>query len=417
MPIYKTKIFNQDIDLNYEAKDKDKLLKNLLGFRFVSAVIFLGLAPLIVLFFPYPVEVKQAVALLTVAFLSTSMNQIFIGYNQKRLTMHIQAVGEVLGRIVMVGGLWLLITQQYSFLPIMFVVGLSSVVYMLYMWHRATHTAKIRFAFDWNIWKAIMTKSWPIAISIMFNVIYLRGDVILLSWFQRFEEVGLYGAAYRVIDILGQTAMMLMGVILPLLAFAWARNNKEEFKRQYQQAFDALMLFAIPVMVGTIVLAEPIMVFVAGPEFAPAALPLQILSIAVFGVYFGAVFGHTAVAIDKQKQTMWIYISNAVISLIAYLFFIPRYGMLGAAWVTVFSEVYAGVLLFIVIRHYTKEVLHYLTLFKFIFSAIVMGGVIYLLQGLHVIALAVLGAGIYGIMIILTRAISLGTVKEVLQKK
>ena len=91
--------------------------------------------------------------------------------------------------------------------------------------------------------------------------------------------------------------------------------------------------------------------------------------------------------------------------------------MLGAAWVTVFSEVYAGVLLFIVIRHYTKEVLHYLTLFKFIFSAIVMGGVIYLLQGLHVIALAVLGAGIYGIMIILTRAISLGTVKEVLQKK
>ena len=27
MPIYKTKIFNQDIDLNYEAKDKDKLIE------------------------------------------------------------------------------------------------------------------------------------------------------------------------------------------------------------------------------------------------------------------------------------------------------------------------------------------------------------------------------------------------------
>ena len=27
MPVYKTKILNQDIDLNYEAKDKDRLLK------------------------------------------------------------------------------------------------------------------------------------------------------------------------------------------------------------------------------------------------------------------------------------------------------------------------------------------------------------------------------------------------------
>ncbi len=403
--------------LSEQKYNKETLLKNLLGFRFVTATFFLTLAPLVALFFPYPIEVKHAIALLTISFLAIAMNQVFVGYYQTRLQMHVQAAGEVIGRIILVAGLWLMITGQYGFVPVMIVVGLSSIGYVLFMWAAASRTTKIRFAFDWHIWKSIMQKSWPIAISIIFNVVYLRGDVILLSWFQKFEEVGLYGAAYRVIDILGQTAMMMMGVILPLLAFAWSRNNKKQFKQQYQQAFDAMMLFAIPVTIGTIILAEPIIAFVAGNEFIAAGRPLQILSLAVFGVFFGAIFGHTAVAIDKQKQTMWVYISNAILSLIAYLIFIPKFGMYGAAWVTVFSEVYAGLFLFLVIRHYTNEILDYRTLFKLFFSAIVMAVIVLLLPNLHVIALAILGAGIYGIMVILTGAISKETLKSVLKLK
>ena len=395
--------------------DKKKLLNNLLGFRFASAILFLGIAPLIALLFPYPVEVKQAIALLSVSFLAIAMNQVFVGYNQKQLTMRIQVIGELIGRVILVAGLWLLIIGEYTFLPVMVVVGLSSIGYTLYMWHTTARREPIKLACDKKVWTAIWKKSWPIAISIMFNVVYLRGDVILLSWFGRFTDVGLYGAAYRVIDILGQTAMMMMGVMLPLLAFSWSRNKRGEFKERYQLSFDMLMLFAIPVTVGTIMLAKPIMTLVAGAEFISAAIPLQILSLAVFGVFVGAVFGHTAVAIDKQKQTMWIYMSNAILSLAAYLYFIPRYGMYGAAWVTVFSEVYAGLLLFLVISHYTNEILHYGTLFKFLISASVMAFVINLFPNLHVIALAVLGAGVYGAMIVITRAVSPKTIRELLK--
>lgn len=403
--------------LSEPAHDKDQLLRNLLGFRFISAVIFLSLSPAISLLFPYPTEVKQAIALLTISFLAIAMNQVFVGYYQKKLTMHIQAIGDVIGRAVLVIGMWFMITNRAGFLPVMIVVGSASISYMLFLWIVATRATRIRLAFDLHIWKAIMHKSWPIAISIIFNVVYLRGDVILLSWFQKFEEVGLYGAAYRVIDILGQTAMMMMGVILPLLAFSWTHKKRDEFKKQYQQAFDAIMLFAVPVTIGTILLANKIMVFVAGTEFAMAGTPLQILAIAVFGVYFGAIFGHTAVAIDKQKQTMWIYISNAIISLIAYLYFIPRFGMYGAAWVTVFSEIYAGLFLFLVISHYTKESLQYRALVKFLFSSVIMAIGIILLPNLHVVLLAIIGAVIYGIMIILTRAVSRNTLHHIFSPK
>ena len=77
-------------------------------------------------------------------------------------------------------------------------------------------------------------------------------------------------------------------------------------------------------------------------------------AIAVFGVYLGAVFGHTAVAIDKQRQTMWIYISASVMTLFGYFYLIPRYGIPGAAWMTVFSEFYVGTAPLFTVQHFTK---------------------------------------------------------------
>jgi len=361
--------------------------------------------------------VKMAIGFTTIAFLGIAMNQVLIGFYQTKLKMHIQAIGENVGRIVLVVGLWLVVHNQASFLTVMWVVVLNSLAYTIVLWLGAKKYTSISFGFDWVIWKSIMKKMWPIAISIVFNVVYLKGDTLLLSIFRTQAEVGIYGAAYRVIDILSQTAMMIMGVMLPLLAFNWSRNLKNEFKKYFQMSFDTMMLLAVPMMVGTIVLANKIVLFIFEKEFIASVLPLQILSLAVFGLYLGAVFGHTAVAINKQKQTMWIYISDAIITLVGYLIFIPMYGMYGAAGMTVFSELYAGILLFFTVRYYTGETLQFKTLGKIIFASLVMGATLWFLPQLNIILLVLLGILVYGTIIILIKVVSKETLKEILTLK
>lgn len=397
--------------------DKKQLFKNLLGFRFVSAITFLGIAPLIALSFPYPQEVKIAIAFSTISFLCVAMNQVFVGFYQAKLKMHIQVLGEILGRIALVAGLWVFIQKDSSFLSIMGVVVFSSVVYTLVLWLKANRESPAVLSFEWNIWKAIMTKMWPIAVAIIFNVIYLKGDILLLSVFKTQTEVGIYGAAYRVIDILAQTAMMLMGVMLPLLGYAWSRNMRQDFVHRYQLSFDSMMMLALPMTIGVILLADDIMRLVAGAEFTISGKPLQILAIAVFGVYVGAVFGHTAVAINKQKQVMWIYISDAIITLVGYLIFIPKYGMYGAAWMTVFSEIYAGLMLFFTVRHYIKIKLQVKTLGKILFASTAMGLSIYVLQELHVLILTAIGILVYGLVLFVIKAVSKETIREILIHK
>jgi O-antigen/teichoic acid export membrane protein len=52
--------------------DKTKLIQNLFGFRLLTATVCFVLAPGIALFFPYPPEVKAAIALSAISFIDES---------------------------------------------------------------------------------------------------------------------------------------------------------------------------------------------------------------------------------------------------------------------------------------------------------------------------------------------------------
>lgn len=400
--------------LSESDHDNDYLFRNLMWFRIVTTIIAFGAAPMIALALPYPPQVDAAIALTSISFIAIAVNQVLLGYNQTKLQMHIQAFGELLGRVVLVVSLWLLITRGESFLWFMGAVTLASVVFTATTLWFVRKQVSLRPAYDKKIWRSIVTKSWPIALSIICNVVYLKGDIVLMQWFVPQHDIGIYGAAYRVLDVITQSGMMLMGLLLPLLAFAWSRQDRALFTRHYQQAFDILMLFALPFTAGAIILATPVMTLIGGPEFAPSGPILAILSLAILGVYVGAVFGHLAVAINRQKETIWIYLTTAIITLIGYLVFIPRFGIYGAAWMSVFSEIYAGILLWWVIRRYVDHPLELRTTAKILVASIVMALITYALRALPVLLLIPISAIVYGMTIIGIGGISRATLREII---
>src|SRR3989338_2028211 len=99
--------------------------------------------------------------------------------------------------------------------------------------------------------------------------------------------------------------------------------------------FDVFMLTAIPIMIGTFVVADQLMLLLAGPGYEASGDVLQLLIFAIFGVFMGALFGRLVVALNKQKLMIWGYFAVAIATIIGYFFFIPTYGMWGAAWMTI----------------------------------------------------------------------------------
>ena len=403
--------------LSEPSFEKSTLFKNLFTFRLITAIICFTIAPMISLLFPYPLEIKIAIFICSLSFFCPTMNQVFVGFLQTRLKMYLMVAGEILGRVVLVTGLLLLVLNHSNFLPFMWAIVLGALAYTSVLWVSVSRMTPVALAFDKNIWIAIIKKMWPITLAVMFNAVYLKSDTVILSFLRPQTEVGIYGAAYRVIEIYAQVAMLIMGLFLPLLAFNWSRGIKEEFKQYYQMSFDLIMIVAWPVLVFTIIFGTQIMTLIAGDQFATSGTPLKILSLAVFGLYLGAIFGHTAIAINRQRQTMWIYLSTAVITLFGYLIFIPRFGLYGAAWMTVFSEVYTGLMLFFLVHRYSQTTLSYKNFGKIIIAGLILSLCLWPIRNFPIFLPIILAPILYLIIIIGLKIVSKETIATIVNLK
>ena len=78
-----------------EKDNENKILNNLFSLRLVSALIFIGLAPLSVIFFPYSGTIKIGVLMAAASFFF-ALSQVIVGLFRK--TMY----GAISGRIISV---------------------------------------------------------------------------------------------------------------------------------------------------------------------------------------------------------------------------------------------------------------------------------------------------------------------------
>ena len=365
--------------LGENKKEQNKILGNLFGLRLISSLLMIGLAPLLVTTFIYSQEIKLGVAIAAASFIFNALNQVMVGLFQTKLKMDRVAWAETISRIVMLISVILSVRLNWGLQGVLLVTSFAGFVSFILHYYFARQFACIRPIFNWQEWKKILNLSWPLTITIALNLIYLRADTLLLSLFKSQAEVGLYGAAYKIIDVLSSLPFMFAGVILPLLVVAWQEKNKERFNTILQKSFDILAMAAIPMVVGVQFLADEIMVFIAGTEFQGAGNIFRLLIFAIAAIFLGNMMAHAIIAVKKQKSVIWIYILVSLSSLAAYLYLIPRFSYYGAAAVTIYSELSIALLSGIFICHYLKFRLNLQGLKKSLLASLFMAIIIYLL--------------------------------------
>ncbi len=402
--------------LSEPHEDSDRLLSNILTFRAITAVFFFSLAPLFAWLLNFSRIEVAATAIASLQFMAIAMNQVLLGFYQTKLRLIIHSSAEVLSRIALVAGIALVIWRGEGFLWLMVAITVAALLFTAIMMKSAMKMSQLRPRIDWSIWKTIAIKGWPIAAAVMVNTVYLKGDILILTQFVDSTALGLYGAPYRIIDVVTQSAMMVMGILLPLMTYSYSRGKFAEFQHRLQQSFDLMMLLALPLTVGTLMVADPLAILIFGAEYGPSGTILKILTLAVFGVYLGAVFGHAAVAMNRQKQVVWVYASNAVLTLIGYIIFIPRFGITGAAWMSVFSELYTGIVLLIVILLWAKYRLSLAHTAKVVLSTLCMAGSLYLTQAIPVLFQILLAIIIFGLVAFIVGAVPRATLKSLAKR-
>lgn len=397
------------------AADEPKIVANIFTLRLISAIIFLGLAPIIILFFPYPAIVKWGVLVATLSILFITLDQVLIGLFQKKLKMHLVAISEFIGKTGLLIFTLLAIYLRLNLLGILGAVVLGSFTNFIITYLFSRRYVRFSLSFDLLYWRQIIKESWPIAISIALNLIYFKADTVLLSIFKPASEVGIYGAPYKILEVLITLPAIFAGLVTPILTNAFTAKDKERFKSALQKSFNFMAMIALPMIMITAFVAKDVMVFIAGSDFAPSGALLKILIIATASIFIGNLFGNTIVAIGQQKKMIKIYASVAAIALTGYLIFIPSFSYFGAAWMTVVSEVLICLGSIWMVLHYTQTRLDLKILSKILLAVILTTSILYLLPPLNFILIFLIGIFTYLIFLYLFKGINKEMILEVIK--
>lgn len=375
--------------------DEEKILGNLFTLRVLSAFVFLAGGSALVFLFPYALDVKIAAAIACGSFLFGTTASMFVGVFQKRLTLASAVLAENLNRFVVLCAAYVMSLFAPSIVLAASIFVIGGIVQLVITLIAVGKHLRLKPQVSLDIWKDIIRRSWPIGVSIAFNLIYLKGDIFFMSIYKVSDHaIGLYGASYKVVDVVTTVPVMFMGLLLPLLTHAWAQENRTAFAEYMQRGFDAFCFLAIPFAFGAVVTGGSLLALVQ-PDLVEAGPVLAILAPATAAVFFGSLFGHAVVAIRRQRPMMLGYLAVAVLATLGYMVFIPNGGVLAAAWVTLFSEVLIMIISAVVVLRVSGMRLDLRTALRTTGASVLMFAALVLLPWPHVIVAIGGGVGIY----------------------
>lgn len=329
--------------------------KNLLPARLVTCITALFIAGLLLLFIPYSTEQTKLILLSLPSVLFISWARAYKSWFQARLVMHFPALAEVSGCLMMVAvtvaGIQNAKTMEESLYYIVLGLNSGAFLYLMLAFFFAWRTGYPGFRFQINEIVRIIKEAAPLGLSALLAILYFRFDMLMLSWMKPVSHVGVYGSAYTIVEISAVLPAIFLGSMIPL--FVSSLNEKMgDIRYHYQNAFSILFVVAVPMTVGGLVLADPIMTMIRGEStvFAGSTSVFQILLLVSVLMFWGQLNGHILVSGGKQGVILKIYLILVPLNIALNLLLIPPFSYTGAAVATLTSELFAIV--------FTSKIIH-----------------------------------------------------------
>jgi O-antigen/teichoic acid export membrane protein len=184
----------------------------------------------------------------------------------------------------------------------------------------------------------MLGSSFPLLVNGLLNQLFFKIDVLLLKPLAGDLALGWYSTAYKVIDGLQVIPASFVIALFPLLS-RLAPHDRRQLARVSETGLKVLLALAFPIAVGTTLLAEPIVLILAGPGYLPeSAWALQILIWYLPISFVNGLLQYVLIAVNRQRTLSVAFGVGVLFNVAANLALIPAYGYLGAAVVTVASE-------------------------------------------------------------------------------
>lgn len=314
------------------------ILGNILGLKLALSAVVFSLAYVVALFVYDDPVLTTGILFGIISQAAISFLHVPNSLFQAKLQMQVVAIGNVLSRLLYGAGIIWAIYAELPLVQIIGIISLANLVTFIGMMWAAARQVKVKPLVDLVYWKYFLRQALPLGVSTVLAMLYFRIDTVILGYMAGDYAVGIYSAPYKILDVILSIPVIFMSSVFPIMTQAIAQGQ-ENLQRIFDKAINYSVMVAAPIVAGTFWLAGPIILILAGPDFALSGSVLRILVWVTAVSFLGAVFTYTVIASGKQQILVWPYIMATIFNIIANIILIPRYSYMAAAYITIVTEV------------------------------------------------------------------------------
>lgn len=192
--------------------------------------------------------------------------------------------------------------------------------------------------------------------------IYVSLDTVMLGFLKNEAAVGYYAAANRITKSISSVVQSLGVVLLPRFANLVNTNQFSEFKILSDKAISFILATSLPLTVGLIFMASPLIHFFCGENFEPSILTLQIMAPIILFIAMSGIIGMQILySLGKEKLVIMATLGGAITNFSLNWVLIPSYGQYGAGIATSIAEFVVTTLMIILgwkympVRFFSKQ--------------------------------------------------------------
>ncbi len=223
-----------------------------------------------------------------------------------------------------------------SFVFTILIENLITFLLLIYFYKKKEKLKITEWKINFNISKEIFFDSWPIMLSAFSSIIYMKVDQILIGSMIGTKEVGIYYSAVKLSEAWYFIPTIIGSSIFPYILSA-RKKSKKLYKDRLQFLFDVSTIASLFISILIFIFSRQIINILYGHEYSYASTILSVHIWSGVFVFLGIIASKWVVAENKTINALLRTSIGAVINIVLNLIFLKEYGIIAAAFSTIFS--------------------------------------------------------------------------------
>lgn len=322
---------------------EEALLGTALGLRTVGALVALVVAVSLAAATGSRDVTLAMIALSATVFLAQSLYVIDWHY-QATTNNRPSVIAQNLGFLVSSAFKALMIVWKMPVIAFAVTNVIEAIIASFAMWllYRR-NTTKSKWHFDAKIARELVNESWPLILSGLAFMIYVRVDQIMIGKILGPSSVGIYAAAVRISEVWNMVPVIVVTAAFPRL-LELRLTDRARYEANVQRLFSVLAGISIVAALATQLLGSWAVQLLYGHAYRDAAAILQISVWSAIFTSIGFASGRWLIAENMAKFALLRNAIGVAINIAANLILIPAFGAKGAAIGTLISYIFANLL-------------------------------------------------------------------------